>query len=119
MLLRADIAPPGLSESLVAAGSQVEEVTAYRTVRPTSLPEEAVEALKAGRVDWVTFTASSTVRNFLRLAGEQGVDASSLKLAAIGPVTAETLRDAGLEPTIVAQPHPIDALVEAIIAAER
>jgi uroporphyrinogen III methyltransferase/synthase len=125
LLARADIATPGLAAALRDAGAVVEEAVAYRTVRPEALPAAAVEALRGGRVDWITFTSSSTVENFLALVahGRSGTlfvpDAHHVKLAAIGPVTAETLRSRGLVPAVVARTHTIDGLVEAIVEFEK
>jgi len=116
LLARTDIAPPTLAEALAAAGATVEEVTAYRTVRPDALDDEAADALAAGRVDWITFTSSATVENFLAPAG--GADLSQVKLAAIGPVTAGALERHGLTAHVVARPHTIDALAAAVAAHE-
>jgi len=117
LLARADIATDELPETLRAAGAKVTEAIAYRTVRPASLPDHAVSALTAGTVDWVTFTSSSTVKNFLTLVQGAGVDVAAVKLASIGPVTTEALRAAGLDPTTEAKRHTICGLIEAIIDA--
>lgn len=119
LLARADIATPKLADMLRQAEAAVEEVTAYRITRPTALPEVAVEALAGERVGWITFASSSGVENFLALIGPHKIDLSNVKLAAIGPVTAETLQKAGLTPAVVADPHTIDALVKAIAIFER
>ncbi|MBN1553408.1 MAG: uroporphyrinogen-III C-methyltransferase [Phycisphaerae bacterium] len=118
LLARSDIAPPDLAQMLAAGGAHVEDVSVYRTTRPASLPAAAREALQAGRVDWITFTSSSTVENFLALAGEQACRHPGCKIAAIGPVTARTLRQAGVEPTVVADPHTIEALITAVTTEE-
>jgi len=117
LLARADIATNELPDILGAAGAEVTEAIAYRTVRPAGLPDDAVGALTDGKVDWVTFTSSSTVENFLALVKGGGVDVAALKLASIGPVTTETLRAAGLTPAVEAKKHTIPGLVEAIVAA--
>ncbi len=114
LLLRSDIAPPDLARTLTAAGGRVEDVPAYRTVRPGALPEAATEALAERQIDWITFTSSSTVENFLALAGD--VDLSAIRLASIGPVTSATLRAADLEPAVQASPHTIGGLLTAIVA---
>ncbi len=117
LLARADIAGDALGDTLRAAGAEVEEIAIYRTARPAALPQRAVEALRAGVIDWITFTSSSTVENFLSLLASAGdVNLSAVKLAAIGPVTAETLSAAGLTPTVVARPHTIAGLAEAIVS---
>ncbi len=112
LLVRSDIAPPELSDILRQAGADVEDLTAYCTCKPTALPDKAQEALFAGKIDWITFTSSSTVDNFVVLAGRSLLDGP--KLAAIGPVTADALKRHGLTPAVVARPHTIDALVEAM-----
>ncbi len=118
LLPRADRATPVLPRMLRQAGADVREVVAYRTVRPEGLPERALRALQAGRVDWITFCSSSTVDNFLALLdalGEARPDLGGVKIAAIGPVTAGSLHRLGLEPTLVAEEHTIDGLVDAIL----
>jgi uroporphyrinogen III methyltransferase/synthase len=118
LLARADIATGILPEALRSAGCEVEQVTLYRTVRPGALPADALDALRAGRVSWVTFASSSTVENFLALIEPAGVSLEGIKLAAIGPVTAETLRSRGLPPAVVARPHTVEALVDALVREE-
>jgi uroporphyrinogen III methyltransferase/synthase len=115
LLARADIATNELPDILRAAGAEVVEAVAYRTVRPAGLPENALRALSAGKVDWVTFTSSSTAENFLALVKDAGVNLAALKLASIGPVTTETLAAAGLTPTVEAKKHTIPGLVRAIL----
>ena len=117
LLLRSDLATQELPARLTAAGAQVRDLAVYRTVRPEGLPDEALDRLARRQVDWITFTSSSTVDNFLTLA--DGVDLSGVRLASIGPVTSATLRAHGLEPTAEAAPHDIPGLVRAILEAER
>jgi len=122
LLLRADAASDELPEALRAAGLHVEQVAAYRTVRPASLPAPAVEALQAGRVHWITFTSPACVANFVALVshtGRGGVDLSGVKTAAIGPVTAEAVKNANIPLTVVASPHTVAALVSAIAETEQ
>lgn len=116
LLPRADIAPPYLREALAGCGAAVEEVTAYRTVVDGRGRELAGEYLAEGRVHVVTFTSSSTVRNFVRLFG--GKEALRLLagtgVACIGPVTAETARELGLRVDAVAAEHTVEGLVGAV-----
>ncbi len=124
LLARADIGSPELPQTLESAGADVNDVAFYRTTQPETLAQPAIDALAAGAVDWITFTSSSTVTNFLKMTESLDIDlsaaasgsgaASALKLAAIGPVTGDTLRAAGLTPTVQADPYTIDALVNAI-----
>jgi uroporphyrinogen III methyltransferase/synthase len=112
LLIRSDIAPRGLGDILRQAGARVKDLSIYQTCKPASLPAEANQALLDGKVDWITFTSSSTVENFLALAGQSLLNGP--KLAAIGPVTAEALKRHDLTPAVIAQPYTIDALLEAM-----
>jgi uroporphyrinogen III methyltransferase / synthase len=118
LLARSDLAPDDLPESLGQAGAEVVPLTAYRTVRPDLLPKTALDVLESKRVDWITFTSSSTVEHFLDLLDRHAPDARELlagvRLASIGPITSAALRSAGLEPAVEADPHTIPGLVVAI-----
>lgn len=116
LLPRADIARQALVEGLRARGAEVDQVAVYRTV-PADPPPEAWEALRSGRIDVITFTASSTVRNFVTLVEGRGLRGvlDGACIACIGPVTARTAEELGLRVDIVAQEHTIDGLVEAIV----
>ena len=108
---RADIAPEGLEDAVARKGWEPTRVDAYRTRFATSLPRDARDALRRGEVDAVTFTSASTVRGFvIALGAARG----NPKVVCIGPVTAAAARDAGLQPSAVANPHTIDGLVAAI-----
>lgn len=114
LLARANIATNELPEILRAAGAEVTEAVAYRTTRPVRLPDSAADALAGGKVDWVTFTSSSTAENFLAMTEGTDIDVPALKLASIGPVTTQALLTANLTPTVQAAQHTIPGLVEAI-----
>jgi uroporphyrinogen III methyltransferase/synthase len=64
--------------------------------------------------DYVTFTSSSTVRNFLDAVGDRFPPRA--RVASIGPVTSEAAREAGLEVHVEAERHDPDGLVEALLA---
>ncbi len=105
-----------LPEKLKEMGARVEVVPTYRTVLPEEEGARVRKALEEG-VDVVTFTSSSTARNLLRLLGEDAFRLlSGVLLASIGPITSETLRQAGLSPAIEAQEYTIPGLVRAIVA---
>jgi uroporphyrinogen III methyltransferase/synthase len=75
ILLRADIARPVLVEKLTAAGAaSVEDIAVYETRSAASLPPEVVDAIDAGKVNWITFTSSSTAKNFAALLGDGVAD---------------------------------------------
>ena len=108
---RAAVARDALPEGLRAKGWEVEVVEAYRTQVTELSPATLAEAAKA---DAITFTSSSTVTNWLAVAG---LDAVPPVVACIGPVTAETARQAGLAVDVVADEHTIDGLVDALVSA--
>jgi len=118
LLARADIAPKEPAEALAARGAIVREVVAYRTAADFSNADAVAAALERGEVDWLTFTSSSTVKNFLDGVGVERAAASRARIASIGPTTSQALRASGLEPTAEADPHTIPGLVEAILRHE-
>jgi uroporphyrinogen-III synthase len=113
---RADIAPAGLEDALVAKGWSPERVDAYRTRMPARLPLEAREALANGEVDAITFTSASTVRGFVTAVGRVK---GSPKVVCIGPVTSKEARAHGLPVHAVARPHTIEGVVAALERALR
>ena len=138
LLLQGDLARSALQQALTAGGLEVAPVVAYRTTigsggvdlpallaarwrdrvarTPTCGPDEQ------GSVDAITFTSSSTVRNLLRRLEEEGGESAGrirerlagVCLAAIGPITAQTLRDCGLPVAVVAQEQSLEGLVTAL-----
>jgi uroporphyrinogen III methyltransferase/synthase len=116
LLLRADIARPMLREQLKAKGAaEVRDVAIYETKQASKLPDELNHAIDAGEVNWVTFTSSSTVKNFVSLLGpDYATKLTDVKIASIGPITSQTLRDLGLTPTIEAETYNVDGLVRSL-----
>jgi uroporphyrinogen III methyltransferase/synthase len=112
LLARADLANPELAVLLRDKGWEPTEVVAYHTVPVGSLDPAARRRLDVGEVDWVAFTASSTVEGFLR--GYGGPPPPGVRVAAIGPVTADTARAAGIRVAATATDHTIPGLVAAI-----
>jgi len=115
LLPRADIARPDLAERLEDLGAQVEEVIAYRTKPETRALPPRLDSIRSQSVDWITFTSSSTVRNFLQLIPAEELKAHAIRLASIGPITSQTLRQAGMEPTIEADEFTIPGLVRKLV----
>jgi uroporphyrinogen III methyltransferase/synthase len=111
LLPRADIATETLLAGLQALGWQVDDVTAYRTVRAAPPPAPIREALKGGGVDAVLFTSSSTVRNLVGIAGKPH---ESTVIAVIGPQTAQAVRDQGLRVDVESSAPSVPALVSAL-----
>lgn len=115
---RADIAPAEMVDALTAQGAQVREVTAYRTVPDGSGAKEVAEMLSRNEIDWITFTSSSTVKNFFDVMKSETHSLDKVAFASIGPVTSTTLGEFGFTPTVEADPYTIDSLVDAIVAHE-
>ena len=114
LIARAKIAREVLPESLRKIGAEVDVVTAYETVADCENKDELVAALQNGDAGVVSFTSSSTVTNLLKVLGDDKAALQNAALAAIGPVTAETLRKHGLNPAIEAEEYTIDGLMRAI-----
>jgi uroporphyrinogen III methyltransferase / synthase len=112
LLARADLANPELAVALRGKGWDTTEVVAYHTVPVGTLDPAARRRLDGGEVDWVAFTASSTVQGFVR--GYGGPPPPGVRVAAIGPVTADTARSAGIQVAATATEHTIPGLVAAI-----
>jgi uroporphyrinogen III methyltransferase/synthase len=113
---RSDLAPEALLCELNAAGAEVEEVVAYRTLPDADGLARAAKLIARREVDWVTFTSASTVRCLLEAAGSGAVRSCGARLVSIGPATTQALRDVGLEPDAEAVEHTIRGLVAAILA---
>jgi len=113
LLPRAEEARSVLPESLRERGAEVVEVVAYRTVPDGAEADEVRRRLVAGEIDLVTFTASSTVRNFVELVG---TEIGSAEVASIGPITSATARELGLPVHVEAAEHTIPGLLDAIRA---
>jgi uroporphyrinogen III methyltransferase/synthase len=118
LMLRADIARPALARKLTEAGAEVADLPIYRTRRAAALPDEVLEVLQAGELDWVTFTSSSTATNLVELLGERRELLGGCRLGSIGPITSRTMRELGLEPTVEAEVSTIEGLVAALVGAE-
>src|SRR5262245_22745605 len=106
-----------LPEILTRNGAVVDEIHVYKAELPENSRTELVRILQEERVDFITFTSSSTVRNFLELAGNvfAAVDLKKTSIACIGPITASTLREYGVPVTVQAKEFTIPGLVEAIV----
>jgi uroporphyrinogen III methyltransferase / synthase len=110
-LPRADIATETLVAGLQELGWEVDDVTAYRTVRAAPPPAPVREAIKSGKFDAVVFTSSSTVRNLVGIAGKPH---SSTVIAVIGPATAKTAEEHGLRVDVLAPSPTAEVLADAL-----
>lgn len=119
LLVRAKVARDVIPRELRKAGAHVDVVEAYETVVPESSRRRLQAALKNPnqRPNVVTFTSSSTVRNFVELLGtrQKARLLDGVQTASIGPVTSATLREFGLSVDIAAREFTIPGLVAAIV----
>lgn len=110
-LPRADIATETLVAGLIELGWEVDDVTAYRTVRASPPPADTREAIKGGGFDAVLFTSSSTVRNLVGIAGKPH---NVTVIACIGPATAKTAEEHGLRVDVLSPEPSVHRLAEAL-----
>jgi uroporphyrinogen III methyltransferase/synthase len=119
LLPRAEGAREVLVDGLQEMGAHVHELTLYRSAVPRQPDAEGLRRLRAGEIDAVAFASSSSVRNLISMLAEAGGSIDVLRgvlIAAIGPVTAGAVREAGLEAGVMADTYTIDGLVEALVS---
>jgi uroporphyrinogen-III synthase len=118
LLVRARVARDVIPKELRAAGAEVDIAEAYETVTPVNSAKKLAEALSgAQRPDAITFTSSSTARNFTALLPKSVSPRDLLTgvaVASIGPVTSKTLREVGLWVDVEAQEYTMEGLVAAL-----
>lgn len=120
LLVRAKVARDVIPEELRGAGALVDVVEAYETVVPEKSRARLHSLMQNAkrRPHLVTFTSSSTARNFAELLGKTGAGSlKNIQFASIGPVTSATLRELGLLPAIEAREFTMGGLIRAIVLA--
>ena len=120
LIPRAKVGREILPETLRGAGAQVTVAPVYQNVPPQGRKDELRAELETGKIDMVTFTSSSTVRNFLTMVDAKDQEEllllmKGVKIAAIGPITAKTISDSGLHVDIQPENYTIPEMVRAII----
>lgn len=114
LLPRAQEARDTLPEGLRARGATVDVIPVYRAAPEQSDGAALGAELLAGLIDAVTFTASSTVRNFTDLVGRDAATCGRFATAVIGPITAATARSLGIAVAVEAEQYTIPGLVDAL-----
>jgi uroporphyrinogen III methyltransferase / synthase len=115
LIPRATIAREVLPEKLREMGATVDVVPTYQTVLPKSKSDALAKRLQSENIDVLTFTSSSTVKNFLTLTGESLLPKiKKICIACIGPVTAKTAKEAGLKVDILPKKFTVASLLDAI-----
>src|SRR5580658_2884537 len=123
VLIRAKVARDVIPEELRASGAEVDVVEAYETVVPerSRLRLRALMKNSERRPHIITFTSSSTAKNFVELLGNSNVGRQrwlkQIQLASIGPVTSATLRKLQLPVAIEAREFTMGGLIRAIVLA--
>jgi hydroxymethylbilane synthase len=117
LLPRAAVARDLVPTELAARGASVDVVEVYRTAIPEDTASRAAKIFSSdSKPHWVTFTSSSTVRNFVACAGRDAL--KGVRVASIGPVTSATARSYGIEIAAEATVYTIEGLLDALVAAE-
>jgi uroporphyrinogen III methyltransferase / synthase len=117
LIPRAAVARDILPEALARMGARVDVVPAYRTIRPTRDVDWVKNVLQARQISVITFTSSSTARNFVDMFGPDEARRllQGVAVACIGPITARTVEDYGLAVQILPKDSTIPSLAQAIV----
>jgi uroporphyrinogen III methyltransferase/synthase len=121
LLPRTEIARSLIPDELRAMSAQVTEVQAYVTKVEDHPDPGVIVRMMEGPVDFVTFTSSSTVRNFVECLGRERVEKimAHARCASIGPITSQTAKELGLKVAIESDESTIPGLVEAILKGRK
>ncbi|MGE5389549.1 MAG: uroporphyrinogen-III C-methyltransferase [Deltaproteobacteria bacterium] len=117
LLPRARGARAILPDSLHKLGAHVNEVYLYEAITASKISRDSLDRIMNGAVDYLTFTSSSTVINFVKIVGEENVAriTGQTRVACIGPVTADTARKMGFTVHIIAEEYTISGLIKALV----
>ncbi|MBI1743649.1 uroporphyrinogen-III synthase [Candidatus Acetothermia bacterium] len=117
LLPRADIARKALAQALRTKGAHVDEVAVYCTLPEKLSVPDIRQQLQDAKIDVITFTSASTVRNFASVLSDASFSAivGGVAIACIGPITAKAVEELGLTVHVVAEEHTIDGLLNAIV----
>jgi uroporphyrinogen III methyltransferase/synthase len=116
LLPRSDRANPDLPAALKRYGAQVTEVIAYRTLRPGETDQDGLKKIANGQADAVLFFSPSAVQHFVELVGAEQLQKiqDMLAIMAVGPITANALREAGVARVVVATDTTVPSVIEAL-----
>jgi uroporphyrinogen III methyltransferase/synthase len=103
--------------SLQQVGAIVDEVLIYQAAPASDINPAHLQKIRDGEVDYITFTSSSTVNNFVNILGPQHIGDFNMRVrvACIGPITARTAQENGFTVDIIPDQYTIEALLDAII----
>jgi len=116
LLARAELAGREFAEILEKNHVEFVELAVYRTMLDSRDKEEILRLIDEGKADYITFTSSSTVNNFLSLIGHENIGRlSNTKIVCIGPITAKAASDSGLKVAAAADVYTINGLVDKLV----
>ncbi len=116
LLARADIANPDLYKGLMENGINADDLVVYRTILDDRCLGYAENMLQDGKVDFITFTSSSTVSNFVSIIGMENLKIlDKSKVVCIGPVTSSAAEEFGIKVSGVADEYTIDGLLKKLL----
>ena len=112
-LPRSDRANPDLPQLLRNYGAEVTEVIAYRTVTPVNLDDQKIAAIANGEVEALLFFSPTAVEHFVGILGKDKLRdlQNHLAITAVGPITANALRQSGVDTLLVAEDTTTDAVI--------
>ena len=119
LLLRSELASNELLDILAGAGAQVDNVALYTAQAAKSESAWLAEGIGEGTIDWLTFASPSSVDGFFEQIGSEAVNSGKVRVASIGPVTSERLKELGITVYVTAKEHTLDGLLDAIEDAEK
>jgi uroporphyrinogen III methyltransferase/synthase len=119
LLLRSQLASNELVDLLQQAGAEVDNVPIYTAVTTESDCAWLTKKITGAEIDWLTFTSPSCVRAFVDRIAPDLVNSSNVKVASIGPVTSEQLKELGVKIDVQAAEHTIDGLLATIEDSEK
>jgi uroporphyrinogen III methyltransferase/synthase len=115
LLPRAEVAREVFPDAIRAAGGEIDVPVAYRAVIPATRGKRLRRFLREGRISVATFTSAATFSNFREILGPEADELlRDVAIAAIGPVTAEAIKQGGLKVDIMPSEATVEAMVEAI-----
>jgi uroporphyrinogen III methyltransferase/synthase len=114
LLLRSQVALNELIELLEKGGAEVTNTAIYNITTEKSDCTQFKQEIAEGKIDWLTFASPSSVNGFFEQIANDIVNSSSVKVASIGPVTSEQLKNCSVKIDAEAAEHTIDGLIEAM-----
>lgn len=119
LLLRSQLASNELVEMLAGAGAEVDNIAVYTAIAAKSEYAWLAEGISERTIDWLTFASPSSVDAFFEQISSEAVNSGNVKVASIGPVTSERLKELGVAVNVTAEEHTLDGLLDAIEEAEK